>query len=51
VAYQERGTRRRGIGGWSATTWIVLAIVVAAIAVGIVLAVIYTGGSGGGRGY
>jgi hypothetical protein len=51
VAYQERQTRRNGFGAWSLTRWLVLTVVVLGIAVGIVLIVLYTGGSGGGGGY
>ena len=51
LAYQERQTQRHGVGAWSRTRWLVLTLVVLAIAAGIVLIVVYTGGGGGGGGY
>jgi hypothetical protein len=50
ATFQERQTGRRGIGSWSRTRWLVLTIVLAAIAVAILLIILYTGGGSGGGG-
>jgi hypothetical protein len=47
VAYQQH-TQQRSAGGWSRTRWIVLAAVLLAVALGVILVLTYSGGSGGG---
>jgi hypothetical protein len=41
-------TPERGRGSWSRTRWLVLSVIVAAIAVGVVLIAMYGGGGTGG---
>ena len=48
MAYEQHETRRRGIGTWSRTRWLVLAGAV--IAVAVVLLIVFVGGSSGGGG-
>jgi hypothetical protein len=50
VAYQEQQSQRHGVGGWSRSRWLIVALVMLAIAAGIVLIVLYTGGGGSGGG-
>ena len=48
MAFQDRQTQKRRVGGWSRTRWLVLAGVVVAIVV--VVLVVSMGGGGGGAG-
>jgi hypothetical protein len=53
VATYHGEQARTGFRAWSRTRWLVMAVILAAIAVTVVLMVLYTGGggSGGGGGY
>ena len=50
MAYEQRQTQKRGLGGRLRTRWLVIGAVVAAIAVVVVLVLVMGGGSGGGGG-
>jgi hypothetical protein len=45
---REGQTPQRGRKSWSRTRWLVLSVIVAAIAVGVVLIAMYGGGGTGG---
>jgi len=52
ATWQQEQTQRRGLRMWSGKRWLAVTAIVVAIAVGVVLLVLYTGGgSSGGGGY